>query len=89
MNTITLSVNTSGLIHSLKAMFSDRFKVISELIQNARRAQSGIVELTLEGSDLNYEDILHIIEDAGGTVHSIDEAVAGHVLVEDVPTMQD
>ena len=56
MNTITLSVNTSGLIHNLKAMFSDRFKVISELIQNARRAQSGIVELTLEGSDLHIRD---------------------------------
>lgn len=46
-------------------------------------------KITLEGSDLDYASILSIIEDAGGTVHSIDEAVAGKVLVEDVPTMQD
>ncbi|NLG51826.1 MAG: DUF211 domain-containing protein [Chloroflexi bacterium] len=46
-------------------------------------------KITLEGSDLDYEDILAIIEDAGGTVHSIDEAVAGKVLVEDAPTLQD
>ena len=46
-------------------------------------------KITLEGSDLSYEAILSIIEDAGGTVHSIDEAVAGKVLVEDAPTLQD
>ena len=46
-------------------------------------------KITIEGSDLDYESILHIIEDAGGTVHSIDEAVAGKVLIEDVRTLQD
>ena len=46
-------------------------------------------KVTLEGDDLNYEAILSIIEDGGGTVHSIDEAVAGKVLIEEVPTLQD
>jgi len=46
-------------------------------------------KITIEGSELNYENILVIIEDAGGTVHSIDEAVAGKQLIEDSQTLQD
>ena len=46
-------------------------------------------KITVEGSDLAYEDIVDIIEDGGGTVHSIDEAVAGKVLIEEVHTAQD
>jgi len=46
-------------------------------------------KITVEGSDLTYETILQTIEDAGGTVHSIDEAVAGSVVIDDMPTLQD
>lgn len=46
-------------------------------------------KITIEGSELEYEPILTIIEDAGGTVHSIDEAVAGKVLIDDAVTLQD
>ena len=46
-------------------------------------------KITVEGSDLCYETILETIEDAGGTVHSIDEAVAGSVMIDDMPTLQD
>jgi len=30
-----------------------------------------------------------VIEDTGGTVHSIDGAVAGKVILENVPTLQE
>ena len=46
-------------------------------------------KITIEGSELEYEPILAVIEDAGGTVHSIDEAVAGKVLIDDSVTLQD
>ncbi|MBM3190413.1 MAG: hypothetical protein FJZ90_17055 [Chloroflexi bacterium] len=46
-------------------------------------------KITVEGSDLDYREILAQIEDAGGTVHSVDEAVAGKVLIDDSPTLQD
>jgi hypothetical protein len=46
-------------------------------------------KITVEGSELDYATILEIIEDAGGTVHSIDEAVAGKVFIEDALTLQD
>jgi uncharacterized protein len=46
-------------------------------------------KITVEGTDLQFSAILQTVEDSGGVVHSIDEAVAGKVLVEDSPTAQD
>jgi len=46
-------------------------------------------KITVEGSDLNYEVIQRVIEDEGGTVHSIDEAVAGKIIIDDAQTPQD
>lgn len=46
-------------------------------------------KVTIEGHDLRYEEITHIIEENGGSVHSIDEVAAGRVLIEDVITPQD
>jgi hypothetical protein len=38
---------------------------------------------------LRYEEIVDVIEENGGSVHSIDEVAAGKVLIEDVETPQD
>jgi len=46
-------------------------------------------KITVEGPDLQYAVIQQVVDDAGGTVHSIDEAVAGKVLIDDSPTPQD
>ncbi|MEM4725175.1 MAG: DUF211 domain-containing protein [Candidatus Hadarchaeum sp.] len=46
-------------------------------------------KITLEGSDLRYNDILKVIGENGGTVHSIDEVVAGRMIIEDAETLQD
>ncbi|MEA3340331.1 MAG: DUF211 domain-containing protein [Chloroflexota bacterium] len=46
-------------------------------------------KITIEGQDLRYNKITHIIEENGGSVHSIDEVAAGRVLIEDVVTPQD
>jgi len=46
-------------------------------------------KITVEGSDINYELVLRAIEDEGGTVHSIDEAVAGKIIIDDAQTPQD
>lgn len=54
---------------------------VDRIVENAK--------ITVEGTDLAYDEILIIIEDGGGTVHSIDVAVAGKVLVEEVHTPQD
>jgi hypothetical protein len=46
-------------------------------------------KITIEGSDLDYEMIQRVIADEGGTVHSIDEAVAGKMIIDDAQTPQD
>lgn len=46
-------------------------------------------KITVEGHDLRYDVIVHVIEENGGAVHSIDEVAAGRVLIEDVVTPQD
>lgn len=46
-------------------------------------------KITLEGSDLRYNEILKVIGENGGTVHSIDEVVAGRMIIEDAETLQD
>jgi hypothetical protein len=46
-------------------------------------------KLTVEGHNVPYQQIIEMIEQNGGAVHSIDEVAAGKVLIEDVITPQD
>jgi hypothetical protein len=46
-------------------------------------------KITVEGHDLRYDEIVAVIGENGGSVHSIDEVAAGKVLIEDVITPQD
>jgi len=46
-------------------------------------------KITIEGDDLSYENIDQVIQENGGTVHSIDEVVAGKIIIEDAETLQD
>ncbi|MFB6161700.1 MAG: DUF211 domain-containing protein [Haloferacaceae archaeon] len=47
------------------------------------------VKMTFEGADLSFAAIEGEIERLGGTVHSVDQASCGEVVVEDRPTPQD
>ena len=47
------------------------------------------VKITLEGTDIDYDKVARMIIDQGGTVHSIDEVVAGCEIIEDAETLQD
>ena len=46
-------------------------------------------KITIEGDDLSYENVDQVIQENGGTVHSIDEVVAGKSIIEDAETLQD
>lgn len=46
-------------------------------------------KITIEGDDLCYDDVVDIIEDMGGSIHSIDEVVAGKMIIDDAATLQD
>ncbi len=47
------------------------------------------VKITIEGTSLDYELIRQELEKLGASIHSIDQVVAGRVLVEEVKTYQD
>ena len=46
-------------------------------------------KITIEGSDIVYESVIETIQQNGGSVHSIDEVVAGKMIIEDAATPQD
>ena len=46
-------------------------------------------KLTIEGSDIDYDQVSQVILENGGAVHSIDEVVAGKMIIEDAQTPQD
>ncbi|MCD6355998.1 MAG: DUF211 domain-containing protein [Anaerolineaceae bacterium] len=46
-------------------------------------------KITVEGEDINYEEVVEIIQDMGGSIHSIDEVVAGKEIIDDAETLQD
>ena len=57
------------------------------LVETDREVQN--VKLTIEGDAVPVEVVHDTVEDLGGTVHSIDEAVCGEVVVEQSETPQD
>jgi len=46
-------------------------------------------KITIEGENIEYSQVLIVIEDMGGTVHSVDEVVAGKTIIDDAATLQD
>ncbi|MEJ2550072.1 MAG: DUF211 domain-containing protein [Anaerolineales bacterium] len=46
-------------------------------------------KVTIEGSDINFETVRDLIRELGGSIHSIDEAVAGKAIIDDASTLQD
>lgn len=61
--------------------------VTATLIELDKEVQN--VKLTIEGEAIDYDAVEAIIEDAGGTIHSVDQVACGEYIVEDVPTPQD
>lgn len=47
------------------------------------------IKVTIEGPSLTMSEINDIIEKASGTVHSVDEVVAGKMIVEEEETLHE
>lgn len=47
------------------------------------------IKITVEGNNIDYDELKDVIEDMGGAVHSVDEVAAGTKLIEEVETWQD
>ncbi|GAA0238205.1 DUF211 domain-containing protein [Haladaptatus pallidirubidus] len=61
--------------------------VNASVIELDREVQN--VKFTIEGESVEYEAIEAIIENAGGSIHSVDQIACGEYIVEDAPTPQD
>jgi hypothetical protein len=46
-------------------------------------------KITIEGGDIQFEAIMEIISENGAAVHSVDEVVAGKIIIDDASTPQD
>jgi len=46
-------------------------------------------KITIEGDDVPYLQIQTLIEELGGAIHSVDEVVAGKIIIDDAVTLQD
>lgn len=46
-------------------------------------------KITIEGENIDYAKVAEVIAQAGGSVHSIDEVVAGKKIIDDAATLQD
>ena len=46
-------------------------------------------KITVQGEAIDYEQVRSIIEELGGAIHSIDEVVAGKLIIDDAQTLQD
>ncbi len=46
------------------------------------------IKITVEGN-INFEELKEVIENQGGTIHSVDQVVAGEEIIEQIDTPQD
>ena len=46
-------------------------------------------KITIEGDDIDHKVVIKMIQDLGGSIHSIDEVVAGKMIIDDSDTLQD
>lgn len=47
------------------------------------------IKVTLEGDDIDYDKVEGIIDQLGGSVHSVDKVLCGKAIVKELTTPQD
>jgi hypothetical protein len=47
------------------------------------------IKVTLEGTDIDYDEVSEVIQESGGSIHSIDKVSTGKRLIEEAETPQD
>ena len=76
-------IQLAGELSDLPGIEADNIS-LNEMDQRVENAK-----ITLEGTDISYDTVLAVIGEVGGAVHSIDEVVAGRMIIEDAETLQD
>jgi len=76
-------IDMAGILSELAGVEAVNISIyeIDRQVENAK--------ITIEGSDIDSESVTAAIQANGGAVHSIDEVVAGKMIIEDAETPQD
>jgi len=76
-------IDMAGILSELAGVEAVNISIyeIDRQVENAK--------ITIEGSDIDCEAVTVTIQANGGAVHSIDEVVAGKMIIEDAETPQD
>ena len=76
-------IDLANVISELEGVSAVNISIyeMDRMVENAK--------ITIEGEDISYEKVSLTIEDMGGSIHSIDEVVAGKMIIDDAATLQD
>lgn len=47
------------------------------------------IKITLEGDDIEFQDVAEVVQESGASIHSIDKVSTGKRLIEEAETPQD
>jgi uncharacterized protein len=47
------------------------------------------IKVTLEGDDIDFQQVAEVVQDAGASIHSIDKVSTGRELINEADTPQD
>src|SRR5665647_3296625 len=47
------------------------------------------IKITLEGDDIDFQDVAEVVQESGGSIHSIDKCSTGKRLIDEVATPHD
>jgi len=76
-------VEWAGILSELEGISAVNISIyeMDRKVENAK--------VTIEGDGIHYKRVLEVIEEMGGAVHSLDEVVAGKIIIDDAVTLQD
>ncbi len=76
-------VELAGILSELEGISAVNISIyeMDRKVENAK--------ITIEGDGIHYKLVLDVIEEMGGAIHSIDEVVAGKIIIDDAATLQD
>ncbi|WEL19652.1 DUF211 domain-containing protein [Candidatus Nanohalococcus occultus] len=57
------------------------------LVENEKDVEN--IKITVQGDGFSFEKVKETVENLGGSIHGIDQAICGERLVEEVSTPQD
>ena len=76
-------IDLASILSELEGVFAVNISIyeLDRKVENAK--------ITIEGEFISFEMVSKTIEEMGGTIHSIDEVVAGSKIIDDAVTLQD